>query len=264
MNRITIIIFLILLLIGCNKKNENKIMPVMTESKCSVVKTREDSLKQLLKIQDSIKVLEMTLDSLGNYAVFIDYNRRSDYYKVFDFQFSIDQDYEIESINNQLKLNGRRTSQSLRDIINKEYSYLLGTWMELYSLQDKLYVSSSCSFVGSYILSDSLFLDKYYMDGPAPYIIDKIEKVSSRVTRLTLFTETDKNIIVDFILIDKNKDAYIVVVKNKFDDDEIINYMTRTKSARNYDIVQHICTEETEMYTFDKVDFKGVLSGFKK
>lgn len=256
MRRLTIIFLLTTILICCfgttinsNKKN-NKDMFKKSWS-------REDSLRKILNIHDSIKVLKTKHNVDWDQDIFIDYNRKSDYYNFFETRFNIKVDEE-EYIKNKLKSFSLQSSDSIKTLIKNNYSFLIGTWIELHSLQGDLFVTSSCDFEGSYIIRDNLFLDKYYMDGTDVSFIENIEKLSTTKTRLTLITQEKKKLTIDFYQTNKKKETYIVVFRDKFDKYKI-SYMTKTKFVRNYNLVQHNCSDEMEMYNFDKTDFKRIL-----
>jgi len=258
MNRIALILFSFLL-ICCAKKETTSISK--NEKTNIKEQSREDSLRHYLNIQDSIKILEMSREEDGNYAIFIDYNRSSDFYDVFDNLTKFNE-YEQAYYNTMLGKLKDKTPQSVRAQIKTEFQDLLGSWMNLESYKNELYVESSCEFARNFIVTDSLFLYRV-MDGPNPYIIEQINKISSVRTQLILRNETNEIINVDFYLIDKSRDTYLVL-ENIFGDKKNAHYMTKVKSARKYDIVEHLCENEVEGFEFDKVDYEKKIKEIEK
>ena len=225
--------------------------------------TREDSLREYLKIQDSIRIIEMSYDKDGNYAVFIDYNRNSDYYNVFSYLTKVDlnkSDLEYTAL--ELAKFKNRTPELVRSQLEKNYQDILGAWMDIESYNNGLYVVSSCDYLRNFIITDSMFMTRN-LDGPRPFVIDKIQRLSPIWTQMTLKNDTDRIIEIDFYLVDKMRDTYII--EENIDHDKLeAHYMTKVNSARKYDLIEHVCENEVSGIVFDVVNYDKILKKIKK
>lgn len=255
-----ILFFISLLVItSCARKGptETKHLSTSDSLSCATM-SREDSLRDYLKIQDSIKIIEMTRDKNGNYAIFIDYNHKSDLYNSFDYlrKFNSDSDQEAYTswVLGKYKTS---TSQIVRNLIKTEFSNLIGSWMNLESFKNELYVVNACDFPRNFIFTDSLVLCRY-MDGLHPFVIDTIRKISSTRVQLTIKDDSNKIKNIIFCLVDKDRETYIVL-EDMYRDIQEAQYMTKVDCARKYNLIHHVCENEADGMDFDKVDYMEIL-----
>jgi hypothetical protein len=221
----------------------------------------EDSIKVKLGISDSIRVLLYETEPCCHYFVFIDYNPQSDYYERIQKTFNLPE-RSPEYVQKQFNESSNRTSDSISNLINSGFDFLLGTWINLYSFENELYVINSCEYEGSYLLTDSLFYDGYYMDGPDISSIKSIQKLSEKRYQIQFETWLGKLITFDFYQYDQ-RGSFLVKISNKFDKD-IYSLMTTIDNARNYRLVHHDCTDLMDRYSFDEVDFQAIISNFEE
>lgn len=254
------LIFISLIVItSCARKGptDTKLLSTSDSLSCSTM-SREDSLRDYLKIQDSIKIIEMSRDKNGNYAIFIDYNHKSDLYNSFDYLKKINSDSDQEAYTSwvlgKIKTS---TSQLVRNRIKTEFSYLVGSWMNLESYKKELYVVNACDFPRNFILTDSLVLCRY-MDGLHPYVIDTIKKLSSGRIQLTIQDDSNKIKNIIFCLVDMDRETYIVL-EDIYRDIQEAHYMTKVDCARKYNLIHHVCENEVDGMDFDEVDYKEIL-----
>jgi hypothetical protein len=78
-----------------------------------------------------------------------------------------------------------RTSDSTSSILRTNYADFLTTWIDLYAINDVLYVTNSCEPEGFYLLTDSLFYDGYNMDAPDISII-KSSQIDAEIDYINL------------------------------------------------------------------------------
>lgn len=244
---------------SCVKKgpNQTKILSTSDSLACAP-KSREDSLRDYLKIQDSIKIIEMTRDSIGNYAIFIDYNHKSDLYNSFDYLKKLNTNSDQEAYTSWILGKYKTaTSQFVRNRIKTEFYKLMGSWMNLESFKNELYVVNACDFPRNFILTDSLVLCRY-MDGLHPFVIDTIRKISSTRVQLTIKDDSNKIMNIIFCLVDKDRETYIVLEDMNRDIQEA-HYMTKVDCARKYNLIHHVCENEVDGMAFDEVDYNEIL-----
>lgn len=260
-----ILIFILPLLIICCAKKETTTtnQSPIADSTSSSSKTLEDSLRAYLKIEDSIKVIEMTGDMDGNYAIFIDYNHKSTLYNSFDYLKKFNTDSEQEKYTSWvLSKYKHTTTQDIRNRIKREFPELLGSWMNLDSYRNNLYVVCACDFPRNFIITDSIVFCRF-MDGLHPYMIDSLINTSTDVTRMTLKNETGKAMNICFNLVDRGRETYIVQ-EDVYRDIQESHYMTKVDCARKYDLIYHVCENEVDPMKFDEVDYNKQLKKIKK
>lgn len=254
-------LFFILLFVitSCTGKGPNPIKPLSTsDTLACTTKSREDSLRDYLKIQDSIKIIEMTGDWSGNYAIFIDYNHKSDLYNSFDYLKKFNSDSDQEAYTSWvLGKYKTATSHLVRNQIKTEFHTLMGSWMNLESYKNELYVVNACDFPRNFILTDSLFFRRY-MDGLHPFVIDTIMKISSTRIQLTIKDDSNKIININFYLVDRQRETYIVL-EDVYKDKQEAHYMTKVDCARRYNLIHHMCENEVDGMKFDEVDYNEIL-----
>lgn len=226
-------------------------------------KSREDSLRDYLKINDSIKIIEMTGDWNGNYAVFIDYNHKSDLYNSFEYLKKPNTDSTQKAYTSWvLGQYQSTTSKQVCKRIKSEFQYLLGSWMDIESYRNELYAVVACEFSKNFILTDSLFYRRY-MDGLHPFVIDTIKSISPSNVQLTIRDESNKIMNINFILVDRLRSTYIVQ-EDLYRDRRESHYMTKVAFARKYDLIYHVCENEVDGMVFDDVNYDEIVRKDKK
>jgi hypothetical protein len=251
MKTLIYIFFVLLFLTGCSRQAN------VDNQTIEKSKTIEDSLKSILNISDSIKVLKFEKLEGEHEYIFIDYNRNSEYYKPLEDEFKL-AEYYSETIKERLSEFSNYKNDSIQLLINKEFQHLLGIWIPLHQLDNELFVVNSNDFQCSYTFTDTLFYDGFYQGGPEIYFIENVEKINSKKTHLKLRTFENRIIEMDFYQVD-SKGTYLNVTKNKWDED-YISYMTKNANARSYNLVQHLCSELAPIYEFDKPDYQKILN----
>ena len=237
-------LIILLLFTSCNQQKNNSssgtnIQPdsdsIINET-LKIETSLEDSVKLKLGISDSIRVLLYETEPCCHYYVFIDYNKQSDFYKRIEKSFNLPE-RNPEYVQQQFKESLTYTSDSISSLLNSDFDFLLGTWINLYSLENELYVINSCEYEGSYLFTDSLLYDGYYMDGPDISSFKSIQKLSDKRYQIQLETWLGKSITFDFYQYDQ-KGTYLIKISNKFEKD-IFSFMTTINKARNYKLVHH-------------------------
>lgn len=264
MKNIIFILLNILILAGCNRnKNINSTSSNIPKKAVNIqVSTLEDSIKRLLRISDSIKVLVYENHPNWFEYIFIDYSKNSPLYEKLEKRFNLGE-FEFENIYKQLNEFKNRTSDSVKHLLKNEYQYLLGKWICLYQLDDEFFVSNTCDFEGYFILTDTLFYDCFTMDGPDLSIFNSASKISDVKTQFAIETLRGVKDTVDFYQIN-NSMTFLVVFNNKFGrGNHFITYMTNSKNIRNYNLVHHECSE-LDRYKFDVPDYDEILLKLNK
>jgi hypothetical protein len=223
------ILFLCFLMIYCIANSCNS----QTNSDAKMI-SFEDSLKNELKINDSIKILK--IDKGFHSVAFIDFNKNSMYHSELlkyrgnniDLRF-----YNDEYLKQKASLKRNNSIEIPKDLVKK--------WIRLYKYGGMFYVYMDCEFQMVYQTTDSTF-NAYYMDGASPSLITEVLN-QSKLTKLI----TIRNDTIDIESIDKN--IYRIKIKNE------CNYFTPSDLINNFNIIVHHCQDETpDIIEFEKAN----------
>jgi hypothetical protein len=268
MKRLEILLIITLIVLGCNS---NK---VSDDSKSSLINSEDniasdttlvindnakaDSIRSFFDINDSIKVLDFRYDPQWPYYVFVDYNKNSRLYEKLENGFNLS-DYSHKDIEWILGNTELRTSDSTSSILRTNYADFLTTWIDLYAINDVLYVTNSCEPEGFYLLTDSLFYDGYNMDAPDISIIKSVSQIDNGF-KIDLVSTEKEAMRLEFYLVD-SVGTYLVAYTGKTQK-EFFSYMTKLDSVRNYTLVHHECDALTEKEHFDDIDYNKVIKKY--
>jgi hypothetical protein len=195
-----------------------------------------DSLKKILDITDSIKILKV--DKTQKSVAFIDYNKNSIFHsKLLQYRGNLrDTNTYNQTYLKQKDFGTFNTPEIPKDVIKK--------WIQLFQYKGEFYVYLDCDFQIVYETTDSTF-NSYSMDATWPSLIKKCKK-QDKLTRLITYN----NDTITIIQID-NQLIYRIIQKKE------CNYYTPTDKINNFYIIVHHCTDLTEdIITFDKIDCK--------
>lgn len=184
-----------------------------------------DSLKTVLEISDSIKILKV--DTLQKSIAFIDFNKNSKFHKILLRQRgnNIYPEYYNEEF-----LKQKNQVKTERPIMPKE---IVKKWFQLYKFDSQLYVYLDCEYQMVYETTDSTFIS-YYMDGGMPDIIIDYNKLN-RTHQLVTFNG-------DTIRIEQVENGPIFQIKSLKE----CKLYTSSDQINNFNIIVHHCTDETD------------------
>lgn len=196
----------------------------------------KDSLKKVLNIEDSIRILK--IDTIQKSIAFIDYNRNSKFHSRL-----------LQIRGNRMNRNYNSAYKKQHDMLKLDENpkipdYLINKWIKLYKYKGEFYVYLDCNFQMVYELSDTAFIT-YSMDGGYPSSIIKYEEKNATSKIITY-----KNDTLDFIRTDKNS---IFKIKLKND----CAYFTPATMINSFDIIVHYCNDMSDdIVEFEKIECK--------
>jgi hypothetical protein len=210
--------------LSCNQHSSN--------SKVSTV----DSLKKILEITDSIKILKV--DKIQKSIAFIDYNKNSKFHlKLLQNRGNLSDTNTYNQVYLRQKDSGTfKTPEIPKEMIKK--------WIQLFQYKGEFYVYLDCDFQIIYETTDTTF-NSYSMDATWPSLIKKCEK-QDKLTHLITYNN-------DTIAIERidNQLIYRIIQKKE------CNYYTPADKINNFYIIVHHCTDLTEdIISFDKINCK--------
>ena len=184
-----------------------------------------DSLKTVLEISDSIKILKV--DTIQKSIAFIDYNKNSKFHKILLLQRgnNIYPEYYNEEFLKQKDQIKTEKPNIPGEIVKK--------WIQLYKFDSQLYVYLDCEYQMVYQTTDSTFIS-YYMDGGMPDIIIDYKKLDKTHELVTFKGDTIK--------IEQVDNGPIFQIKWKKE----CKLYTPSDQINNFSIIVHHCTHETD------------------
>jgi hypothetical protein len=245
MNRYYIILIIAVLAAGaCKSPQQNK---------------RRTYTDSNVMVNDTFFVKRSVINDSVAYAIFIDTNRKSEYYNnVYNFDYT-----DMDNVVNYLEAIGKK-----HIMLEKFNTYgLVREWRPVYQLHSKYYVykPSDSGYKGTKYLTHSLFM-VYSMDGYSPIAMQSFTKINDDIFNIKLKhgipedqgMPTEVNI---YIIDKKTKLAVWEYKTGKFSEYQL---MVPMANARQYPIVVITSDNKQPEYDFEVIDFKKLIAGVTK
>lgn len=197
----------------------------------------------------------------NNYhAIFIDTAHNSECYKeLTNFHFN---SYALETF--QSSCQALHEKKAVVRHFNRHQ--LPAVWLPLYQYQQQfyLYCPSDWGNNGCRIISDSMLI-YYYLDGPYPFVITKMEQKGAgqyRITSKDYLNNEDvivKPEILNIYIVDRKKQLAVFEYMDAGGEDFRYKLYVAKEQAGNFDmIVNHSNSKQME-FEFEEIDFKKLL-----
>lgn len=197
----------------------------------------EDSLKKIIGISDSIKILQK--GETENSVVFLDFNKNSKFHsEIARLRFDhLDTSYYNLKFHKQKQLTNNVIKYTIPN-------YLINKWVPLFKFEGNFCVYKECSFQLVFETTDSTLIS-YPMDGADPALIINFEH-SEKIDRIITFG----NDVYEFEQID-NRGVYKIKHGNN------CLYYTSIKTINNFNIIVYNCSDlSDDVLNFEKIDCK--------
>jgi hypothetical protein len=231
MRTMTILILIILLTLSC-KNNIKGLLKDLSFDKLN------DSIKKVLKISDSIRVLinHPYSDSSFDYTI-IDYNRKSQYHVDMMQQGTSWQDYQKQEYFRAYD----SIYPKVKGLIKKRFpKEIQGRWYPIHSFKSDFYLYKPCQFFPIYEVNDTSFVF-FYMDGNYPSVLlDYLVKGDTFRFNVAEYNYMEKKIdykVIEFKFYNAEKTIFL------FKESENCSLISNVRDLNKFPIIVEFCTD---------------------
>lgn len=248
---ISLSLFLIGAFVSCSSEQVSNVGEEETSIKSM---SKEDSIRLLFNIKDSIEWVLTDHENGAHTYVFLDYSHNSKYYDSWEKDYDLSS-YDLAKVIDDYQKSILDSISFVSQVLNDQS--LLGKWLELKQYRGKDVLPITCEPHGELVLDSNFLYDLYYLDGPEVYVYESIDSISENhifIKAQSILREEK----LEFEILNLQNGKFISRWK-RGKGKSFYNYRVKNTDVRKFPILVHECEDLWGSIEMDEVNVKSAF-----